>query len=346
MTDDQRNIHELSLMKLLQAVQRKMMAEPLPPDQHWLFLHMTANILQACAQGGMQPLPARDMQEIRRQNHVKRALEVAAAGGHNIRLVGPPGAGKTVLAQVFPSLLPQTPVPYPFRMPDSTMERAALLGEMPFPGELTLAHGGVLFLKELSAFDRSLLAAVQQAVATHMVAVSEVVVYPAHFLLIATMKPCPCGFYGDPIHECTCSAEEILAYSLSLQEVVTACFDLHVEVPIPRDDVMKEPQDERSLAIRQRVEAARERQRKRYAHLPHLWVNADIHTVDEAQQYCEVDALGEKLLRAAHQQLHFTPFYSLQIRRVARTIADLAGSEVIAANHIAEAISYRPRPGR
>ena len=345
MADDQRPMYELSLLELVQAVQRKMAAEPLPPDQHWLFLHMTANILQACAQGGMQPLPARDMQEIRRQNHVKRALEVAAAGGHNIRLIGPPGAGKSMLAQAFPSLLPQTPVPTPFRMPDSTVDRATLLGAMPFPGELTLAHGGVLFLKELSAFERSLLAAVQQAVATHMVAVSEVVAYPAHFVLIATMKPCPCGFYGDPVHECPCAAEEILAFSHSLQEVVTECFDLHVEVPIPRDDVMKEPRDECSCTIRQRVEAARERQRKRYAHLPHWWVNADIQTVDDALQYGEVDALGENLLRAAHQQLHFTPFQSVQTRRVARTIADLAGSEVIAANHIAEAISYRPRPG-
>lgn len=343
MIHEQQHIYELSLMELMQAVQDKIMAEPVPADQQQQFLHMTAGILQACAQGSTQSLPVRDMKEIREQEHVKRAFEVAAAGGHNIILVGPSGVGKALLAQAFPSVLPETSVPYPFRAPHSDIELAAFVGQMPFPGELTLAHGGVLFLKELASFDQSVLHVVRQAVATHMVTANEAIAYPAHFLLIATMKPCPCGFHSDPIRECTCSAEEILHYSQNIREVTDACFDLHIEVPPLRENVMKERQGESSVVIRQRVEAARELQRKRYADMSHIWVNGDIQTADEVQQYCKVDDLSEKLLRAAHQQLHFTPFQSLQAYRTARTIADLAGSEVIAANHMAEAIQYRPR---
>ena len=340
------HVHELSLLELIQAVQRKTLAEPIPPDQRWPLLQMTAEILQTCAQGARQPLASSMMQEIRGQDHAKRALEVAAAGGHNILLVGPPGAGKTLLVQAFPSILPHTPIPYPFRSPSSSIERTAFLGEMPFPGELTLAHGGVLFLKELASFDQSWLSAVERAVATHMVAVNEMVMYPAQFLLIATMKPCLCGFYTDPIRECTCSAETILSYYRSLQEAVGGCFDLHSEVPIIVEDVMKLPQGESSLAIRQRVEAARVMQRERYAQVGQLWVNADLQSLDVVQQYCKVDASAEKLLNAARQQLHLTPFHILQTLRIARTIADLAEAEVIAANHLAEAIPYRLHFGR
>ena len=148
-------IHEqISLVELIQAVRRKTIAEPIDPDEYGPLVFVTGEILQACAYEDQQFLSSRDMQEIRGQYHVKRALEVAAAGGHNILLVGPPGAGKDLLAQAFPSILPHTSVPAPFRQPISSIERTAFLGKIPFPGELTLAHGGVLFLKDLASFDQ------------------------------------------------------------------------------------------------------------------------------------------------------------------------------------------------
>jgi magnesium chelatase family protein len=159
------------------------------------------------------------------------------------------------------------------------------------------------------------------------------------------MQPCPCGFYGDPIRECTCSVEDILSYSQRLQETIDACFDLHVEVPIG-EDVMKQRPGERSVAIRQRVEVARALQQRRYMQATNLWVNADIQSVDDSALYCQVNSPAEKLLSAAYQQLHFTPRQSIQTLRLARTIADLAESEVIAGNHVAEAIQYRSRLGR
>jgi magnesium chelatase family protein len=344
MIHGQKQVCDLSLQELLEEVKQRTMAAPLPAEQYQPLMQMVADILQACT----SPLhfPCQEMQGIRGQEHVKRALEVAAAGGHPILLAGPSGAGKKRLAQTLPTILPQAAVPYPLRSPHFSIERSAFVGEMPYAGELTLAHGGVLFLEELPSFDLSLLAAVQQAGETGVVEVSEGATYPAHFHLVATMKPCPCGFYGDPIRECICSAEALLQYQRRVAEIVHTSFDLSIEVPIIREDIGKMRPGESSTAIRKRVEAAREQQRKRYAHIPNLWVNADLQSLDEVQQYCQLDSPAEKLLNAARQQLHFTPRQSLQTQRIARTIADLAEAEIIAANHLAEAIQYRPRFGR
>ena len=167
--------------------------------------------------------------------------------------------------------------------------------------------------------------------------------YPAQFLLIATMKPCPCGFYGDPLRECTCSPDAILSYYQNLQEILRNCFDMEIEVPIMRVDVMKQPLGELSMTIRQRFELAREMQRKRYMHSNHLWVNADLRSLNTVQQYCRIDSSVEMLLSIARRQLDLTLFQLLQILRTARTIADLAEAETITTNHLAEAIQYRPR---
>ena len=258
-------------------------------------------------------------------------------------LVGPAGAGKGMLVHALPTILPQTEVPCPFRAAHFSLPRAAFIGEELTPGELTLAHGGVLFLEDVSRFDLSLLAAVQHAIETHQVAPSEGLVYPAHFLLAATMKPCPCGFYRDQVKACHCTTDAIFQYYQPLQSPLDACFDLSVRVPIIREDmdIRKMPPEEPSASIRQRVEAARTQQQSRYAQAPTLGVNADLDTTTDMERYCRLDAPAERLLTAARRQLHFTPFDLLRTLRVARTIADLAGTDLIAANHLAEAISYR-----
>jgi magnesium chelatase family protein len=220
------------------------------------------------------------------------------------------------------------------------------VGDAATPGELTLAHGGVLLLAHMHAFDPACLTALCRAVETRVVTIPNgeaSLLLPANVHLVATVLPCPCGFYRDPIQECTCSPETILEHRQCIQEVIDVCFDLHIEVPIMREHLMRMPSEESSATIRQRVEAAREQQRKRYVDTNTLWLNVDIRSVDEVQQHCQMDAAAERLLRAAHTQLHLTPLQSLRIHRVARTIADLAGAEIIAANHLAEAISYHSR---
>ncbi len=286
------------------------------------------------------------MGEVRGQAHVKRALEVAAAGGHHILLSGPPQAGKTLLARTLPSILPATAVPYPFRAPEATLPATPFVGEATAPGELTLAHGGVLFLKNFHAFAPEHLAALRCAVEAQTVALrngDEYLLFPAKFLLVATTLPCPCGFFNDPIRECTCSSDTIFLHQQHIKESSDTCFDLHIEVPRVQEDMLNRYTEERSAQIQSRVEQARIRQQRRYANAPHLWVNADLGPVDEVQHVCQMDAQAERLLKAAIQQLHLAPQSILRLQKVARTIADLAESELISANHLAEAIQYRPR---
>ena len=338
--------HELSLLELLQEVQHKTSTEDIVADQQQYITQMMIQILQTYAKRVEHPFIAQDIQKIRGQAHVKRALEVSAAGQHNILLIGPPGAGKALLARTLPSLLPTTSLSYPFREPPSNIGRNAFLGDPVLPGELTLAHGGVLFLRDLYAFDLSLLTSLAQTVEIHATSVplhEGYALLPAQFLLEATIKPCPCGFSSDPARECICSAEEIARYRQPLKEIVRTCFAIEIEVPLLVPEILSIYPEENAGEIRQRVDGARAMQRRRYAEEPHLQVNADLGSVDEVQQYCQIDSAGEQLLKSALQQLNLTALQILRLQTVARTIADLGSSPTITARHLAEAIQYLSR---